>query len=51
MTPLVAGIALTGKAPVYENVYMSGLKQKAAGEAAKAKQLSDAEKEYQKALG
>ena len=51
MTPLVAGIALTGKAPVYENVYMAGLKQKAAGEAAKAKQLSDAEKEYQKALG
>ena len=36
---------------MYENVYMSGLKQKAAGEAAKAKQLSDAEKEYQKALG
>jgi len=50
MTPLVAGIALTGKAPVYENVYMSGLKQKAAGEAAKAKQLTDAEKEYQKAI-
>lgn len=50
MTPLVAGIALTGKAPVYENVYMSGLKQKAAGEAAKAKQLSDAEKEYQKTI-
>ena len=40
MTPLVAGIALTGKAPVYENVYMSGLKQKAAGEAAKAKERS-----------
>lgn len=38
MTPLVAGIALTGKAPVYENVYMSGLKQKAAGEAAAAKE-------------
>jgi len=37
MTPLVAGIALTGKAPVYEKVYMSGLKQKAAGEAAAAK--------------
>jgi len=35
---------------VYENVYMSGLKQKAAGEAAKAKQLSDAEKEYQKTI-
>jgi len=50
MTPLVAGIALTGKAPVYENVYMSGLKQKAAGEAAKAKQLTEAEKEYQKAI-
>jgi hypothetical protein len=38
MTPLVAGIALTGKAPMYENVYMSGLKQKAAGEAAAAKE-------------
>jgi hypothetical protein len=38
MTPLVAGIALTGKAPVYENVYMAGLKQKAAGEAAAAKE-------------
>ena len=50
MTPLVAGIALTGKAPMYENVYMSGLKQKAAGEAAKAKQLTEAEKEYQKAI-
>lgn len=35
---------------MYENVYMSGLKQKAAGEAAKAKQLSDAEKEYQKTI-
>jgi hypothetical protein len=48
MTPLVAGIALTGKAPVYENVYMSGLKQKAAGEAARRRkrQLSDAAEEY-----
>jgi len=35
---------------MYENVYMSGLKQKAAGEAAKAKQLTEAEKEYQKAI-
>jgi hypothetical protein len=50
MTPLVAGIALTGKAPMYENVYMAGLKQKAAGETARKKELSDAEKEYQKAL-
>ena len=50
MTPLVAGIALTGKAPVYENVYMSGLKQKAAGEAAKAKELSETEKQIRASL-
>ena len=36
---------------MYEGMYTGALKQKAAGEAAKAKQLSDAEKEYQKALG
>ncbi len=35
---------------MYENVYMAGLKQKAAGETARKKELSDAEKEYQKAL-
>ena len=50
MTPLVAGIALTGKAPVYENVYMSGLKQKAAGEAARKKELSETEKQIRNSL-
>lgn len=50
MTPLVAGIALTGKAPVYENVYMSGLKQKAAGEAAAAKQRAKAEEDIEKSI-
>lgn len=50
MTPLVAGIALTGKAPMYENVYMSGLKQKAAGEAAAAKQRAKAEEDIEKSI-
>jgi len=50
MTPLVAGIALTGKAPVYENVYMSGLKQKAAGEAAAAKQRAKAAEDIEKSI-
>ena len=50
MTPLVAGIALTGKAPVYENVYMSGLKQKAAGEAAKAKEKTKAVEDIEKSI-
>lgn len=50
MTPLVAGIALTGKAPVYENVYMAGLKQKAAGEAARKKELSETEKQIRNSL-
>jgi len=50
MTPLVAGIALTGKAPVYEKVYMSGLKQKAAGEAAAAKQRAKAEEDIEKSI-
>lgn len=35
---------------MYEGMYTGALKQKAAGEAAKAKQLSDAEKEYQKTI-
>ena len=50
MTPLVAGIALTGKAPVYENVYMSGLKQKAAGEAAKAKEKAKIAEDIEKSI-
>ena len=50
MTPLVAGIALTGKAPVYENVYMAGLKQKAAGEAAKAKEKAKAAEDIEKSI-
>ena len=50
MTPLVAGIALTGKAPMYENVYMSGLKQKAAGEAAAAKQRAKAAEDIEKSI-
>ena len=50
MTPLVAGIALTGKAPVYENVYMSGLKQKAAGEAAKAKEKAKVAEDIEKSI-
>lgn len=50
MTPLVAGIALTGKAPVYEKVYMSGLKQKAAGEAAKAKEKAKVAEDIEKSI-
>jgi hypothetical protein len=50
MTPLVAGIALTGKAPMYENVYMAGLKQKAAGETARKKELSETEKQIRASL-
>jgi len=50
MTPLVAGIALTGKAPVYENVYMAGLKQKAAGETAKAKEKAKAAEDIEKSI-
>ena len=50
MTPLVAGIALTGKAKMYEGMYTGALKQKAAGEAAKAKEKAKAAEDIEKSI-
>lgn len=41
MTPLIAGIALQGKAPMYEKVYMAGDEKRRARKAAKAKADAD----------
>ena len=41
MTPLIAGIALQGKAPMYEKVYMAGDEKRQKRKAAKAKADAD----------
>ena len=41
MTPLIAGIALQGKAPMYENLYKEGEQKRQARKAAKAKADAD----------
>ena len=44
MTPLIAGIALQGKAPMYENLYKEGEQKRQARKAAKAKADADLKK-------
>lgn len=50
MTPLVAGIALSGTPKLYEEKYTGAIKQKAAGEAAAAKQRAKAEEDIEKSI-